>query len=130
MVADGKVAWFQSPAQSAEEPTDRSRLRLIVTLLAHSHESADGERILEGRQVRGERDEHLRCRQRIAVGVVRSMDGEAERASEACEPGGGDRDPRGRAAAPPGRRRRACRAAFIDGSLSELARWPVAMVGA
>ena len=27
-------------------------------------------------------------------------------------------------------RRRACRAAFIDGSLSELARWPVAMVGA
>jgi hypothetical protein len=56
---------------------------MSAILRAHFLHAADGQRIIELLQMGRKGDEDLGGRQRVAIGVVRPMDGQTERAREA-----------------------------------------------
>src|SRR5262245_11715619 len=83
-----------SQTQTLSQPANRAGRRVTRGAVTDPLQGADGERILEELEVRGERNKGLCRRQCVTVGVVRSMHRKAERADHGGEthrlsPGGG-----------------------------------------
>src|SRR5829696_2738478 len=76
----------RSESQSLDQTADRARPLQAATRLAHRDQRAEREVILERLQMGGQGDERLGGGQGVALGVVWTMDGEAEPLRHGGEP--------------------------------------------